>query len=301
MRAAILGLLALSVAACSAFAEPALAEPIRVEDALGRSVSLPAPPQRIVTIFSSNTELVAALGLTERIVGIDAFTRYPAEAAAKPVVGGRLGFSVDAVVAQAPDLVIVTPARQAAHQLLAPMERLGVPVIVLMSRSVAEVLDNIRLVGRATGEGERGRALAETLESRLAAVARRVSGEPCPRLALVTGRLGNGLLLAAREGTYTADALVRAGGCLAIAGRAGLAQVSPEAMIAADPDVLLLAGREDELRELAARPGFREMRAVRQGRLRTVPRAEFLIPGPRTVDGIERLAAFLHPGKAAQP
>ena len=120
MRVAIIGALAGLTAA-----SPAMAEPIRLTDALGRAVELPAAPRRVVTIFSSNTELVAVLGLTDRIVGIDAFTRYPPEAANKPVVGGRLGFSVDAVVAQNPDLVLVTPARQAVHQLLAPMERLG--------------------------------------------------------------------------------------------------------------------------------------------------------------------------------
>ncbi|WHQ72015.1 ABC transporter substrate-binding protein [Methylorubrum extorquens] len=293
MHAAIIGALA-----GLAVASPAMAEPIRLTDALGRAVELPAAPRRVVTIFSSNTELVAALGLTDRIVGIDAFTRYPPEAATKPVVGGRLGFSVDAVVAQNPDLVLVTPARQAAHQLLVPMERLGLPVIVLTSRSLGEVLGNIRLVGRALGEAERGETVAAGLEARLAAVARRLAGTVCPRTILVTGRLGNGLLLVARQDSYTGDALVRAGACPALANR-GIAQVSPEAVLAADPDVLLLAGQETELAELTARPSFREMRAVRAGRAYTLPRAEFLIPGPRTVDGIECLAALLHPPQTA--
>lgn len=296
MRAAVIGVLAGLAAAGSAKAEP-----IRLTDALGRVVELPRPPQRIVTIFSSNTELVAGLGLTDRIVGIDAFTRYPPEAAAKPVVGGRLGFSFDAVVAQNPDLVLVTPARQAAHQLLAPMERLGVPTLVLTSRTLGEVLDNIRLVGRATGVPERGATLADALTARLARVAETVAGRPCPRLVLITGRLGNGLVLVARAGTYTADALVRAGSCLALTGRGSLAQVSPEALLAADPDVLLLAGGEAELRELTSRPGFRDMRAVKAGRAHLVPRAEFLIPGPRTVDGIERLANLLHPLRQKMP
>ena len=293
MRVAIIGALAGLTAA-----SPAMAEPIRLTDALDRTVELPAAPRRVVTIFSSNTELVAVLGLTDRIVGIDAFTRYPPEAATKPVVGGRLGFSVDAVVAQNPDLVLVTPARQAAHQLLVPMERLGLPVIVMTSRSLGEVLGNIRLVGRALGEAERGETVAAGLEARLAAVARRLAGTVCPRTILVTGRLGNGLLLVARQDTYTGDALVRAGTCPALANR-GIAQVSPEAVLAADPDVLLLAGQEWELAELTARPGFREMRSVRTGRAHTLPRAEFLIPGPRTVDGIERLSALLHPAQTA--
>ena len=171
-------------------------------------------------------------------------------------------------------------------------------MIVLTSRSLDEVLGNIRLVGRALGEAERGEAVAAGLEARLAAVARRLAGTVCPRTILVTGRLGNGLLLVARQDTYTGDALVRAGTCPALANR-GIAQVSPEAVLAADPDVLLLAGQEWELAELTARPSFREMRSVRTGRAHTLPRAEFLIPGPRTVDGIERLAALLHPAQTA--
>ncbi|MDP1465503.1 ABC transporter substrate-binding protein, partial [Klebsiella pneumoniae] len=94
--------------------------------------------------FASNTELVAALGLLDRVVGVEDFTRFPPGVERIPKVGGRLGFSVDAVVARQPDLVIVTPARQAAHQLVDPMERIGVPVMVLLSRSLAEVMDNLR-------------------------------------------------------------------------------------------------------------------------------------------------------------
>lgn len=273
------------------------AAPIEVRDALGRTVVLPAPPQRLVTIFASNTELVAALGLVDRIVGVEEYTRFPPEAAARPKVGGRLGFSVDAVVAQRPDLVIVTPARQAANQLVDPMERIGVPVMVLLSRSVGEVLDNIRLVGRATGVPERGDALAQSLQARLDRVAQHVV-RPAPRIVMVTGRVGNGMLLVARSDTYTGEAMVLAGGRFAIAGRGAVAQVSPEAILASDPDVLLFAGTQAALDDLVRLPGWRDMRAVRAQRAVTVSRSEFLIPGPRTIDGIERLARWLHPAKA---
>jgi len=276
----------------------AQAAPIEVRDALGRTVVLPAPPQRLVTIFASNTELVTSLGLVDRIVGVEEYTRFPPEAAAKPKVGGRLGFSVDAVVAQRPDLVIVTPARQAANQLVDPMERLGVPVIVLLSRSVGEVLDNIRLIGRATGVPERGDALAVALQVRLDRVAQQVAGRPAPRIVMVTGRVGNGMLLVARSDTYTGEAMVLAGGRFAIAGRGAVAQVSPEAILASDPDVLLFAGTQAALNDLVQLPGWRDMRAVRAQRAITVSRSEFLIPGPRTVDGIESLARWLHPARA---
>jgi iron complex transport system substrate-binding protein len=274
----------------------ASAEPIRLVDAVGREVVIAQPPQRIVPIFASNTELVAALGLSERIVGVEAYTRFPPEVAGKPLVGGRLGFSVDAIVAQRPDLVIVTPARQAMHQLIEPMSRLGIPVMVLLSRSVAEVMSNIRLVGRAAGLEARGEEVARGLEARLAEVEARHPPGPAPRVLMITGRLGNGLVLVARADTYTGDAMLKAGGRHALE-RTVVPQVSPEAIIAADPDVLLFASRQDELDALIAQPGWGLLRAIRSGHVHLVSRAEFLIPGPRTVAGIEKLASLLR----AQP
>ncbi|CAD5273372.1 ABC transporter substrate-binding protein [Bosea sp. 62] len=286
-------ILALIPAICSAGA----AEPVRLTDALGRVVEITRAPQRIVPIFASNTELVAALGLSDRVVGIEAYTRYPPEVLDRPQVGGRLGFSVDAIVAQRPELLIVTPSRQAMHLLIEPMRRLGIPVIVLLSRSVAEVMANLRLVGRATGEPDQGDAVAKALEQRLAIV-EAAAPMKRPSVVMITGRLGNGLVLVARADSYTGDAMVKAGGRHALE-RTIVAQVSPEAVIAADPDILLFAGRRDELDALVAQPGWRLLRAVRSGSAHLVARAEFLIPGPRTVDGIEKLAALLR--RAAQP
>lgn len=273
------------------------AAPIALRDALGRQVQLAAPARRIVTIFSSNTELVASLGLAGRIVGVEDYTRFPPEVAGLPKVGGRLGFSVDAVVARRPDLVIVTPARQAAHQLVDPMERIGVPIMVLLSRTLDEVVGNLQLVSVATGVPDRGDALAASLQERLRAVDARMSGRAAPRALMITGRMGNGMLLVARPQTYTGEAIAHAGLRHAMPGVGTLAQVSPEAALASDPDVLLFAGTQAALDELARAPGWRDMRAVRGRRAITVSRSEFLIPGPRTFDGIESLARWLREGQ----
>jgi iron complex transport system substrate-binding protein len=294
------GLVVLAAACAIGLNSIAAAEPITVRDAFDRAVTLRAQPQRIVTIFASNTEMVAALGLADRIVGIEAYTRYPPEILDRPLVGGRLGFSVDAIVGLRPDLVVVTPARQAAHQLVDPMERLGVPTVVLMQRSVTEILANIRLLGRVAGVSDRGEQLARSLEARLASAVRRVKDRTPPRAVMIMGRLGNGLLLVARPGTYTGDAIELAGGRFALDGRGAIAQVSPEAIMSADPDVLLYAGSPADRDELIKRPGWSEMRAVTTKRAYAVSRVELLIPGPRTIDGIEHLAALLHPMASEQ-
>jgi iron complex transport system substrate-binding protein len=240
-------------------------------------------------------EIVASLGLADRIVGSESYTRYPPEVLDRPLVGGRLGFSVDAVVGLQPDLVVVTPSRQAANQLIDPMERIGVPIMVLLQRSVPEILDNIRLMARVADVPGRGAEVTARFQARLDAVTRKVEGRKPPSVIMITGRLGNGLMLVAREGTYTGDAMVLAGARFALPNTRTLAQVSPEAILDADPDVLLWAGSEAGLEELIARPGWSQMRAVKSGRARAVSRVELLIPGPRTIDGIEHLAAIFHP------
>ena len=260
-----------------------------VRDAMGRSVTIPRPPRRIVTIFASNTELVAAVGLLDRVVGIDGLTTYPPEVARIRKVGGRLGFSIDAIVDQEPDLVIVTPARNAVHQLLDPMTRIGIPVIVLGSRDVAEIIANVRLVGIACGERLRGETVAAALERRLDAITARTAGGIGPRVTMITGRVGTGMLLVAQPNTYTGDSIVLAGGRHAL-GRAVAQQVSPEALWTADPDLLLYAGAAADLDELRPRQGWRDLRAIRTGQAHIVSRGQLLIPGPRTIDGIEHLA-----------
>ncbi|MCZ8319972.1 MAG: ABC transporter substrate-binding protein [Novosphingobium sp.] len=272
-------------------------QPVRasteIVDALGRRVVLSAPPRRIIPIFASNTELVVAAGLTDRIVGVEAYTRFPPEIAGLPQIGGRLGFSVDRVVMLRPDLVIVTPARQAVHQLVDPLERLGIPVIVLAHPTIAAVLANLRLVARAGGVEADGDSVARRLEERLATVAARNASRPRPRALMITGRVSNGLLLVARPDTYTADAARAAGTRDALTGPRHLLQVSPEAVLRADPDCVLFAGTEAAMHEVFDTPAWSGLRARQGGRLIAVNRAEFLIPGPRVVDGIEKLATRL--------
>jgi len=119
-----------------------------------------------------------------------------------------------------------------------------------------------------------------------------------PRVIMITGRLGNGLLLVTRPKTYTGDAMMLAGARFGL--ESTIAQVSPEAILNADPDILLFAGNQRDLDELITRPGWRDLRAVKGKRAFAVSRSELLIPGPRTIDGIEHLAAIFHPEKAAR-
>lgn len=281
----------------TAQAQDGPATALTINDALGRQVNLSAPPKRIVTVFSSNTELIAALGLGDLIVGIDAQTFYPEEIADRPKIGGRLGISLEQVVARRPDLVLVTPARQAVHTLLSPLEKLGIPTVVLTSRTVEEIRNNLKQVSVLTGVPEAGQKVIAEMEARLAEVDRRRRGRPRPMVVLITSRLSSGLFMTARKGSYTADIVELAGGDLALelVSTPGLRlpQISPEALLSLDPDIIIYTRRRGEGTELGDYLGgqaFSMLKAQRQGHIYDVPSSEFLIPAPRVINGVERLA-----------
>lgn len=262
--------------------------PVTVTDALGRTVVVPRRPRRILPIFASNVEILCAIDGPDRIVGIEDWTRFPPEVMGRPRIGGRLGFSAEAVVGLAPDLVVVTPARQAVHQLLRPLDEVGIPLVVFHHPDIKAVLANIATMGRLIGREDVAADLRGRLDARMGAIARQVAGRPRPRVYLETGDNGNGGYQSVRPGSYCDDILLRAGADNVFAGRDHLSQVSGEAVLAADPDVILVAAAT--LPDVAGRPGWDGLRAVRTGRVHACPRAELLIPGPRVVDGIDRLA-----------
>lgn len=292
-------LLLVGVLWLSSYSSYAVDFPVQVVDAMGRTVVMQQRPQRIVTVFSSNTEIVAALGLSKLIVGIDGYTYYPDSIKKVPKIGGRLGFSLDSIVAQNPDLVIMTPARQATHQLIPALDKLGVTSLVVNGGSIDTILQNILLIAKITGVSETGEQLVASMQQRLQAVPKL---SHCPKVILITGRVGNGLLLVARRyastvNAYTADIVLKAGGCLVLDENSSslpqLNQVSPEVILVTDPDIILFAGSEVELIELSEGiMGWSELKAAKTGFVRTVSRAELLISGPRVIDGVESLSAI---------
>lgn len=283
---------------CIAAGPVAAAEgwPRQVTDALGRRVTIPAPPRRIVAIFSSNVEMLAAIGAGPDIVAIEAWTRWPPDLVARTArVGGRLGFSVEAIARLDADLVVMTPARQAAAGLVDPLGRIGIPALVLTHDRLADIQANIRRLGRATGREAAADAVADRMGARIAHLGACLEGRPPVPVYLETGSDERGAAFTIRDATYTGDILRAAGGVSVFAGRDRLGRVSGEAVWRADPDRILIAGPPARVPALMQRPGWEGIRAVRAGRVDAVTRALLLIPGPRVVEGAEMLARLLHP------
>ncbi len=284
-RWVVVALAALAAAACGGDASPAV-----------------AVPQRLVSLAPSVTEVLFALGVGDRVVGVTRYCDHPPEAATRPQVGGYLDPSYEAIVALRPDLVLLIQDQADTERRLG---QLGLATLRVDHHDVAGILASVERIAAACDVVERGVVLRRTLEARLAAVAATVPPGPPPRVLVVVGRAAGGgsvsSVWAAGPGAFYEDVLRLAGAANACAtGGVPYPELSREGLGSLDPDVIVdvqprLAEQGlDAAAAVADWQGLVEVRAVREGRVVVLGDDFMEIPGPRVVDAVEAVAAAVH-------
>lgn len=276
-----------------ATATPAPA-PVTILDDAGRTVTLAAPPARIVTSAPSATELAFALGLGDAVVAVDKYSNYPPEAASKASIGSYIEPDLEAIVGARPDLVLVTDVHLA--KLVPALEARKIATVVLDARNIEGVYADLLLLGRATGRREQAEALVDELRARVAAVERAIAGADPVRTFYEI----DPTLYTAGPGTFIDDLIRRAGGTNVAAGAASAyPQLSAEEVVAADPEVIILADEAAGVSPAAvrARSGWSGVSAVVNDRISVLDPDIGSRPGPRIVDALEAIARILHPDR----
>ena len=240
------------------------------------------------------TEILFALGVGSRVVGVTTYCDWPPEARSLPKIGGYVNPSVEEILALRPDLVLVSPAAGNKDGALA-VRRAGVRVEVVEADSISSTYAAIERVGTLCGEDERGRLLAGVLRDLVGKAAARVRGLPRVRTLFC---LELDPLIAAGPGTLPAEILELAGGVNIASGgrypRLGIETVlaeAPQAIVEARMDVPAPRSAKDAGRFWRRWPSIP---AVRDGRIHVIDATTALRPGPRIADAVERLAAVLH-------
>jgi iron complex transport system substrate-binding protein len=272
-------------------------EPGTYTDDMGRGVTIEEVPQRIVCFGPSITEIAFALGVGERVVGVDDFSDYPAEAQDLPKVGSAFAPSIESLVALEPDLVLTLEHEEFNSEL----EALGITYLIFDPKDIDNILTNIELVGAVTDSIDEAAALVESLEERIADVQDRVAGGDLLSVFYIVDATDPTLPWTAGPGSFI-DALITMAGGENVAHDAPYAwpQFSIEEVVSADPDVIIvqtmLGGIPTiTIEDLQAHPIWGEMSAVKQGRVYLVDGDLVSRSGPRIVDGLEALAEAIHP------
>jgi cobalamin transport system substrate-binding protein len=285
-------LVAVGALAAALLSAPAAA--LTVTDQTGRRIALPTAPARIISLVPSVTEILYSIGAQDRLVGVTDFCDYPPEARRKPHVGGMLAPSLEGMVSLKPDLVVATSAGN-RQETFDQLERLRIPVYGVNPVAVADVLDLIGRLGRLTDRSEAADRTVAALRERVRAVTARVEGRPRPRVLYV---LWPDPLMVPGRGSLVSELIALAGGESVTAdGGDGYPRYSLEAALARNPDVIVLASHGSERSPLSRDKWerLRQVPAIAAGRLYTIDGNLTHRYGPRIVDGLERLARFIHP------
>jgi iron complex transport system substrate-binding protein len=255
-------------------------------------------PARIVSMAPSITEIVFALGLGDRVVGVSDFCDYPPEALKKPKVGGVVNPNIEAIIALDPDLVLALP--NVTHEsLFRSLRQLGIKMLALPNETIADLYAMIGAIGKETATEQAAEEMTSRLKAKFAEVSERVAGEPKRRVMFM---VGVDPIFVAGKGTFINELINIAGGeNIAGDSMAKYPQLGIEEVVAKAPEVILytslnfeLTGeQQEEAKKLWS--AYPIIPAVREGRIHGLVADYVTLPGPRLEIGIEEMARAIHP------
>jgi len=267
-------------------------KPATFTDGVGRTISLEKTPEKIVSLSPAHTEILFALGLGDKVIGVSNWCNKPEEALEKEKVGDAFSLDKEKLVSLQPDIVFIPGSKDSPQ--VKEIEDLGIPVYVSNPESVSEVFDEIKSVAEVTGVKDKGQQLADELQNELDGVKQKLEayeGSKVKVLVLVDPELWT-----VGPGSFIDEVVALAGGENAMADvDMQYLQVSMEEVLSRDPDVILVTVPEDQCAALAERPGWTDLRAVKEGRVYYVDGDLVSRPGPNIVEAIKEVAGYLYP------
>jgi iron complex transport system substrate-binding protein len=264
--------------------------PVTVTDDASRTVTVDSEPKRIVSLAPANTEMLAALGLEGRLVGVTTYDDYPPSVKDLPKMGDFVTPNLEAIGAATPDLVVATTGVQA--DVLKKLQDLGAVVIAIDPQTLAGLYADIGMLGQATGRSAEAEKLVASMRSDIAGISSAVSGEAAVSTFV---EIGQNPLFTVGGNTLIDQMLVAAGGKNVVTAP-GYVAYSLEQLVVDDPEVYFATmGTMSDPSDMAKRAGYNKLSAVENGRVYTLEDNLVTRPGPRIVEGIRAMAAALHP------
>lgn len=279
------------VAAALALAAHGVAAQIALRDDRGVEVVLAAPAARIVALAPHLAEIAFAAGAGAKLVGVSAYSDYPAAAAQLQVVSDATHVDLEALALLKPDLVLAWRSGTRARD-VAQLEARGFRVFSTDSGTLEDITRVVRAVGRLAGTAPIADRAAQAIEARLDAIRRRYAARPAVR---VFYEIWHEPLMTVNGRHIVSAMLTLCGGRNVFADAGPLTPVvSREQVLAADPDAILISATPEQAKETSAWwRQFRTLRAVQRGQLHPMDPALVNRMGPRALDGAEAICGAL--------
>lgn len=262
--------------------------PMRVTDARGKEVVIKSKPVRIVSLTPNNTEILFALGLGNRIVGVTKYCNYPPEARKKPKVGD-MSTSAEAVIALRPDLVVGHAFVN--DKVISQLEGLRQTVFAIDPKTISEVERDILTIGKITARPKTADTIVKKMRGEIEAVRTNRKGKT-PRSVLVVIQASP--LWAAGPKTFV-DEMLKIVGATNVASdaRPGFVPFSKELAISRNPDVIIV-GSKNDVSFFVTSPAWKNTNAAVNHRVYVINYDLLVRPGPRLALGLKALAGLLN-------
>ena len=262
------------------------------------TVTIENPPERIVSLSPANSEILFALGLDEKIVGVTEYCTYPEAALSKEKIGGFSTVNIEKVSVLNPDLIVAADGN--SEETVSHLRELGFTVITINADTIDTTLDDILLLGKATGADDEAEALVSSMKEDLAEIAEKTSAEEKPTILHC---MWTDPLWVSGSGTFQDDMITAAGGVNAAADEGGWVALTMEKFLTMNPDIIVVdsgngmgVGADDALRDFFLKdPRMQSLSAVQNERVYVVNADIIDRGGPRIVEGVEALAEIAHP------
>jgi iron complex transport system substrate-binding protein len=267
--------------------------PVCAEEASPGRPTVAPTPARIVSLAPSVTETLFALGAGPRVVAVSTFCDYPPEVRSLPKIGSFVAPSVEAIIAQRPDVVIGAPS-PGNHDAALALERVGIRVEAPDPEHLSAMPDVIRRIAAAAGVPDEGERLVARIEAEMETVRRRVAGLPRRRVLMAVGQ---DPLVAVGDTSFLGELLAEAGATNVAPPGFSWPRVTLEFVVARDPEVIIdtSMGTEQQSGAAAFWQRLPSLAAVRDGHVYAFRSDRILRPGPRLPAGFEDLARLVHP------
>ncbi|MBE9514205.1 MAG: cobalamin-binding protein [Chloroflexi bacterium] len=265
-------------------------------DDLGRPVSIEEVPQTIVSLAPSNTEILFALGLGDKVVGVTKHCDYPQEASEKQKIGGYSTPDLEKIVALQPDLILASSIHE--KEVIPSLEEMGFTVFALEPGNLAGIMKGMRVIGVITGREEKADEAIAGMEGRVSAITDETENlETVPGVLYITW---HDPLWSVGSGNIIHELIDKAGGMNIFQDITGHKVVSLEAVILRNPDVIIACSGHGEAKDKPFQWVREESRlgvieARKNSRIYEVDADLVNRAGPRAVDALEWFAYFIHP------
>lgn len=277
-----------------------------IKDDSGYPITTAPAAQRIISLAPANTEIVFALGLEDRLVGVTEFCNYPPAANDKTRVGGFSTVDIEKAVGLRPDLVLASDIH--SKTVTPQMQKMGFRVVSLYPKTVRGAISDITLTGNLAGAEKAAAELTASLQKRVDAVTTVTADLAPTRRPRTLLMIWNDPLMVAGSATLIDDIIRLAGGTNIASDINGFGSMNLESMISADPQVIIVPTSMDKSSDLlwefvTIDPRLSNTSAVKNGRVYRIEGDLVYRYSPRCISALEQTAMFLHPellGKATQ-